>query len=377
MKRKFNENQFLASVKRMNTIVPFRGGERNAKDFIAHTLRRCGYNTSDAFHYFKSFIDEYVPEVKNKRFDVAGWKKIYTHHIEKRPLSKFTEHLKIGLSMAETEDDFEYCFTAAANSAGYKGDLLLFEIKLDSIGWESIVKTLVQVADEKGIEVPALPVVEKKSRDGRKKTETPKVVKPATPVVKVEEIKVVEEVEDVKKETKTKRRYCIPIVQLTMDGKPVETFGNTMDAERKTGINHSNITACMKGRVKSAGGFVWRYRDEVSVSEVSEPVVPAMVEEPASIVEETYATPDVEKGKLDTSHKSVKGIVVAYYTDKDKRIDRSLPPIGTYNSQQEAADKLGMSKATISNYFRGVKSSVRWTRDDGVKFWIGLEKCAA
>ena len=273
----FNENQFLASVKRMNTIVPFRGGERNAKDFIAHTLRRCGYNTSDAFHYFKSFIDEYVPEVKNKRFDVAGWKKIYTHYIEKRPLSKFTKHLKMGLSMAETEDDFEYCFTAAANSAGYKGDLLLFEIRLDSIGWENIVKTLVQVADEKGIEVPALPVVKKKSR-GRKKKETSIKVK----------------------------------------------------------------TAPVKKKMGTAP-----------------------------------AAPVIEEKKLDTSHKSVKGIVVAYYTDKDKRIDRSLPPIGTYNSQQEAADKLGMSKATISNYFRGVKSSVRWTRDDGVKFWIGLERCAA
>ena len=277
MKRKFNENQFLASVKRMNTIVPFRGGERNAKDFIAHTLRRCGYNTSDAFHYFKSFIDEYVPEVKNKRFDVAGWKKIYTHYIEKRPMSKFTEHLKIGLSMAETEDDFEYCFTAAANSAGYKGDLLLFEIRLDSIGWENIVKTLVQVADEKGIEVPAIPVVGKKSK-GRKKKETSIKVK----------------------------------------------------------------TAPVKKKMETAP-----------------------------------AAPVIEEKKLDTSHKSVRELVVAYYTDKDKRIDTSRPPIGTYTSQQEAADKLGVNKATISNYFRGTKSSVRWVGEDGNRYWIGLRKEAA
>lgn len=273
----FNENLFLASVKRMNAICPNLSSEQTAKNFIRSAIAHCGYNKSEMFSYFKSILEAYIPDLRNKTFDMAGWKRIYARFIETGNLSDFAEQLRLGLTMAESADELELCFIAAADSAGYKGDLLLLEIRLDSIGWTTVVKRLVQVADEKGIEVSAMPVVEKK-RSGRKKKETSIKVK-AAPVKK------------------------------KMETAP--------------------------------------------------------------------AAPVIEEKKLDTSHKSVRELVVAYYTDKDKRIDTSRPPIGTYTSQQEAADNLGVNKATISNYFRGTKSSVRWVGKDGNRYWIGLRKEAA
>ena len=39
-------------------------------------------------------------------------------------------------------------------------------------------------------------------------------------------------------------------------------FPSTMEAERCTGINHSHICNCLKGKRKSAGGFYWMYAEE-------------------------------------------------------------------------------------------------------------------
>ena len=37
------------------------------------------------------------------------------------------------------------------------------------------------------------------------------------------------------------------------------TFPSTKEAERLTGIYHGHIIACCRSRIKSAGGYVWRY----------------------------------------------------------------------------------------------------------------------
>ena len=160
----FNENLFLASVKRMSLLCPGLSNEQTAKNFIRSAIMHCGYNQSEMFPYFSSLLETHIPDLRNKRFDVAGWMRIYTRFIDDKKLPAFAEQLKQGLTMATTADELELCFITAADSAGYKGERLLLEIRLDSIGWTTVVKTLVQVADEKGIEVPAMPVVEKKSR---------------------------------------------------------------------------------------------------------------------------------------------------------------------------------------------------------------------
>lgn len=44
----------------------------------------------------------------------------------------------------------------------------------------------------------------------------------------------------------------------TITGNIIE-FHSTREAERITGIQHTNISACCKGKVKTASGYKWRY----------------------------------------------------------------------------------------------------------------------
>lgn len=58
-------------------------------------------------------------------------------------------------------------------------------------------------------------------------------------------------------EVKTAKR----VAQYTKDGTLVRTFGCIRDAEKSIGNGH-HIAECCKGKVGSAGGFVWRYIDD-------------------------------------------------------------------------------------------------------------------
>ena len=42
-------------------------------------------------------------------------------------------------------------------------------------------------------------------------------------------------------------------------GELLATFPYINEAERVTGINQSHISSCCRGKLKSAGGYVWRY----------------------------------------------------------------------------------------------------------------------
>lgn len=39
----------------------------------------------------------------------------------------------------------------------------------------------------------------------------------------------------------------------------IKIWGGIREVERELGISHGNISACCKGKLKSAGGFVWKY----------------------------------------------------------------------------------------------------------------------
>ena len=51
-------------------------------------------------------------------------------------------------------------------------------------------------------------------------------------------------------------KQSIPILQFTKDGTFVKEWPSAHEAERQLGIACQNICACLKGRYKSAGGFV-------------------------------------------------------------------------------------------------------------------------
>ena len=55
-------------------------------------------------------------------------------------------------------------------------------------------------------------------------------------------------------------KCSIPILQFTKDGTLIKEWPSLHEAERQLGIPQKNICHCLKGRRKSAGSFVWRYK---------------------------------------------------------------------------------------------------------------------
>ncbi|MCR5839080.1 MAG: hypothetical protein K6G94_05540 [Kiritimatiellae bacterium] len=55
---------------------------------------------------------------------------------------------------------------------------------------------------------------------------------------------------------KAKRVY-----QMSMYGKVIKTFSSIAEAARATNVSVGNLTSCLKGRIRSCGGFRWQYAD--------------------------------------------------------------------------------------------------------------------
>lgn len=56
------------------------------------------------------------------------------------------------------------------------------------------------------------------------------------------------------------------VAQFTVDGEYIRTFPSTMEVERQLGIAHTNVSACCKGKVKTAGHYKWKYVEPVSTN---------------------------------------------------------------------------------------------------------------
>lgn len=58
------------------------------------------------------------------------------------------------------------------------------------------------------------------------------------------------------------RKHCSkPVIQLDLEENFIAEFPSIIDAERQTGIVQQSISACCKGKLKSAGGKKWKYKD--------------------------------------------------------------------------------------------------------------------
>lgn len=55
-----------------------------------------------------------------------------------------------------------------------------------------------------------------------------------------------------------KKDGSIPIAQYSTSGKLIKVFDSIMQAERETGICHSQISAARTGRQKTAHGYIWK-----------------------------------------------------------------------------------------------------------------------
>jgi hypothetical protein len=52
-----------------------------------------------------------------------------------------------------------------------------------------------------------------------------------------------------------------PILQFSLDGEFLDEYTSVKEAAEKTGIVKQNISSNLTGKYKTAGGFLWRYKD--------------------------------------------------------------------------------------------------------------------
>ena len=51
------------------------------------------------------------------------------------------------------------------------------------------------------------------------------------------------------------------ILQFSKNGEFIAEYPSTGEAERQTGCYHGNICDCCKGKRKSTGGYIWKYKE--------------------------------------------------------------------------------------------------------------------
>ena len=59
--------------------------------------------------------------------------------------------------------------------------------------------------------------------------------------------------------SKQSKALSIPIIQYDKKGNFIKKWESIREAGRKLGIFYQSINACLKGKVKTAGGFKWYY----------------------------------------------------------------------------------------------------------------------
>lgn len=55
---------------------------------------------------------------------------------------------------------------------------------------------------------------------------------------------------------------CKEVEQLTLDYQHINTFPSIKGAARLTGIDHTCISLCCRGKTKSAGGYRWKFKEQ-------------------------------------------------------------------------------------------------------------------
>ena len=54
----------------------------------------------------------------------------------------------------------------------------------------------------------------------------------------------------------------IPIIQYSKSGDFIREWPSGQEVKRVLGISNSNINSCCKGKLKSSGGFIWKYKEK-------------------------------------------------------------------------------------------------------------------
>ena len=61
---------------------------------------------------------------------------------------------------------------------------------------------------------------------------------------------------------KCSEKTSIPVVQMDMSGNVIREWKSAKEAELATGIDHSHIARCCRGKLGQTGGFKWKYKNK-------------------------------------------------------------------------------------------------------------------
>ena len=64
------------------------------------------------------------------------------------------------------------------------------------------------------------------------------------------------------KKIKQHGRNKKPVLQLDKNGNVINEYDSQTEASKKTGVDRSNLGKCCRGEQKTAGGFVWKFKNE-------------------------------------------------------------------------------------------------------------------
>ena len=67
--------------------------------------------------------------------------------------------------------------------------------------------------------------------------------------------------EETKKRIRENNPSKKPVLQFSKDGEFIAEYTSAHEAERQTGCNQGNICRCCRGKLKSTGGFIWKYKE--------------------------------------------------------------------------------------------------------------------
>lgn len=102
----------------------------------------------------------------------------------------------------------------------------------------------------------------KRSEESKKNISDGKKGKPLTWGEKIKESKLLNRYAPTE-ETKLKLRNnnIKSVNQFNLNGDLINTYFSAKEAERQIGVNAGSICSCLKGRTKTSGGFIWKYKN--------------------------------------------------------------------------------------------------------------------
>lgn len=327
MSREFNEMEFLRTVLELNETLGTMTSNKDYKNMVRSAIVHCNFSKEAVFLYFKSLFETHLPDYKDRCFDKEGWQKIYNHFINSEDYPGLGRELLGKEESFHTESEYELHFYSSARLFHLNPELIVLEISIDSLGWGSLVVTLVNIARES--EIVSRMVKRENTTHRRKKTAVVNSKKDVC-CKKDTDSTIIPSVTTGNKTVRPYRTHLVSYDKAT--GILMGVFESTMDAERKTGIKHSNIIPCLSGKSKSAGGFVWKKVNDVSVPDGP---IPESID-----ISQIYSDMDsVISRDRSVSKRQAAPIILR---------DENGELVGRWKNRQEIISDLHISKSSLS-----------------------------